>query len=180
MHQAAGPRGAVARPGVSMCPLKVTGSSHVTSCTSTPCSCASGCRKPLSQRLIWSYSPWREPVVRRWVREHPHAWALSAPVTLRFIYLALLRTLGFADIARPVRSGDGRRDLGPAPPSAVLQRHVKAPKLSPADRAILSALARLLTHPARSQLRLIVSPRTVLRWHADKSKRRWHYPAGHR
>jgi transposase len=59
---------------------------------------------------------------------------------------------------------------------AVLQRHVKTPRPSWADRAILSALARLIPSKQRSQLRLIVSPRTVLRWHADIVKRHWCSP----
>jgi hypothetical protein len=45
---------------------------------------------------------------------------------------------------------------------AVLQRHVKALGPTWADRAILSALARLLAHRRRSRPRLIVSPRTLL------------------
>jgi putative transposase len=59
---------------------------------------------------------------------------------------------------------------------AVLQRHASAPRPSWADRAILSALAQLLPHRHRSQLRLIVSPRTLLRWHAAIVNRRWNYP----
>jgi len=59
---------------------------------------------------------------------------------------------------------------------AVLQRHTNTPRLSWADRATLSALARLLPHRHRSQLRLVVSPRTLLRWHAAIVKRRWCYP----
>jgi putative transposase len=58
---------------------------------------------------------------------------------------------------------------------AVLQRQVKAPRLSWADRAVLAALARLLPGSQLRQLRLIVSPRTVLRWHADLVRRRWAY-----
>jgi putative transposase len=58
---------------------------------------------------------------------------------------------------------------------AVLQRQVKSPKLSWADRAVLSALARLLPRGRLRQLRLIVSTRTVLRWHADLVKKRWTY-----
>jgi hypothetical protein len=45
-----------------------------------------------------------------------------------------------------------------------------------ADRAIRAALARLLPRHRLSQLRLIVSPRTLLRWHADLVRRRWAYP----
>ena len=59
---------------------------------------------------------------------------------------------------------------------AVLQRHVKTPRPSWADRAILSALAQLIPSRQRSQLRLIASSRTLLRWHADIVKRRWCYP----
>jgi putative transposase len=59
---------------------------------------------------------------------------------------------------------------------AVLQRQVKTPKLSWADRAVLAALARLLSGSQLRQLRLIVSPRTLLRWHADLVRRRWAYP----
>jgi putative transposase len=59
---------------------------------------------------------------------------------------------------------------------AVLQRQVKTPKLSWADRAVLAALARVLSGSQLRQLRLIVSPRTLLRWHADLVRRRWAYP----
>jgi putative transposase len=59
---------------------------------------------------------------------------------------------------------------------AVLQRNAGAPRLSWADRAILAALARLLPRHRLSQLRLIVSPRTLLRWHADLVRRRWGHP----
>jgi putative transposase len=59
---------------------------------------------------------------------------------------------------------------------AVLQRNAGAPRLSWADRAVLAALARLLPRSRLRQLRLIVSPRTLLRWHADLLRRRWAYP----
>ena len=58
----------------------------------------------------------------------------------------------------------------------VLQRHAEPPRLSWTDRAILSALARLLPRSHLRKLQWIVTPRTVLRWHADLARRRWAYP----
>ena len=99
-------------------------------------------------------------------------------MTLRFTYLAVLRAFGWlALLARSDRAKDAeililRHQV------AVLERHVKVPRLSWADRAVLSALARLLPGRQLSRLRLIISPRTLLRWHADFVRRHWAYPRG--
>jgi putative transposase len=97
-------------------------------------------------------------------------------VSLRFAYLAVLRIFGWlALLARSDRAKDAeililRHQV------AVLQRQVKTPQLPRADRTVLAALARLLPASHLRQLRLIVSPRTLLRWHADLVRRRWTYP----
>jgi putative transposase len=93
-------------------------------------------------------------------------------MSIRFAYLAVLRVFGWlALLARSDRAKDAeililRHQL------VVLQRQVKTPMLSWADRAVLAALARLLPKRRLRQLRLIVSPRTLLRWHADLVRRR--------
>jgi putative transposase len=96
-------------------------------------------------------------------------------MSLRFAYLAVLRLFGWlALLARPI--GPRTEILILRHQVAVLQRQVKAPRLSWADRAVLAALARLLPGSQLRQLRLIVSPRTLLRWHADLVRRRWTFP----
>ena len=78
-------------------------------------------------------------------------------MSLRFAYLAVLRVSGWlvllarSDRAKDVEILILRHQV------AVLQRHVKTPRLSWADRAVLAALARLLPRGHLRQLRLIVS-----------------------
>jgi putative transposase len=41
---------------------------------------------------------------------------------------------------------------------------------------VLAALARLLPRSQLRQLQLIISPRTLLRWHANLVRRHWVHP----
>ena len=82
-------------------------------------------------------------------------------MTLRFTYLVVLRV--FSWLALLARS-DGAKDaeiLILRHQVAVLQRQVKTPRLSWADRAILAALARLLPSGHLRHLRLL--PRSARR-----------------
>jgi hypothetical protein len=54
---------------------------------------------------------------------------------------------------------------------AVLRRTNPRPTMSWVDRALLSALSKLLPPPLRRQR--LVSPRTLLRWHHQLVARRW-------
>lgn len=92
---------------------------------------------------------------------------------LRLLYLIFVRLLGWlALLGRSDRSKDIeilvlRHQL------AVLRRQVSRPRWSWADRAIVTALARLL--PKARRAGMLITPGTLLRWHADLVKRRWTY-----
>lgn len=95
-------------------------------------------------------------------------------MAFRLIYLMLLRVLGWlalltrSDTSKDIEILVLRHEL------AVLRRQNMRPTLTWADRALLSGLSRLL--PRRLRLHRIVSPRTLLRWHAQLVKRHWTYP----
>src|SRR5213593_2365878 len=59
---------------------------------------------------------------------------------------------------------------------AVLRRQTGRPSLRPADRAFLAALARVL--PQWRRHGLLVTPRTLLRWHRALVRRKWSQPPG--
>ncbi len=94
-------------------------------------------------------------------------------MTFRLLYLTLVRLCGW--LALLPRSGDIKNTeiLVLRQQIAVLQRQVRSPRLSWADRAVLAALTRRLPAAHRRQLSLIITPRTLLRWHADLVKRHW-------
>ena len=97
-------------------------------------------------------------------------------MTFRLLYLIFVRLCGW--LALLPRSGDMKNTelLVLRHQIAVLQRQVRSPRLSWADRAVLAALTRTLSTAHRRQLSLIVTPRMLLRWHADLVRRHWTYP----
>jgi len=92
-------------------------------------------------------------------------------VTFRLLYLIFARLCGW--LALLPRSDDVKNTeiLVLRHQIAVLQRQVRSPRLSWADRAILAALTRRLSTARRRQLSLIITPRTLLRWHAELVRR---------
>jgi hypothetical protein len=95
-------------------------------------------------------------------------------VALGLVYLMLVRVLSWlalharSDVDKDVEILILRHEV------TVLRRTHPRPALTWPDRAMLSALSRLLPTPLR-QLRL-VTPRTLLRWHAQLVARHWTYP----
>ena len=56
----------------------------------------------------------------------------------------------------------------------ILRRQVGRPKFRPADRALLAAAACYV--PRSSCRSLLVTPRTLLRWHQSLVRRKWRQP----
>jgi putative transposase len=97
-------------------------------------------------------------------------------MTLSFLYLAfcralqIIRLVGRSDTDLAVEIVMLRHEV------TVLRRQVHRPALEPADRAVLSGLARLL--PRRRLGGFFVRPETLLRWHRDLVARRWTHSHG--
>ena len=106
--------------------------------------------------------------------EHLTLALSSAVVLIRLLYLFMIRLFGWVVLLTRSDTSKGVEILVQRHEIAVLRRQVTRLKPDWADRAVITALARLL--PRHLRLHRIATPATLLAWHRRIVRNKWTYP----
>ncbi|MGW3571612.1 integrase core domain-containing protein [Streptomyces sp. NPDC000941] len=98
-------------------------------------------------------------------------------VVIRLIYLLVCQTFRWLALFARSSAAKDAEILMLRHQLAIARRSQPPPRFSWSDRAVMAALLRLVNKQRRNQVALLVTPRSVLRWHARLIAWKWTYPA---
>ncbi|MFK4186216.1 integrase core domain-containing protein [Streptomyces sparsogenes] len=100
-------------------------------------------------------------------------------MVIRLIYLLACQAFRWLALLARSNASKNAKILMLRHQLAIARRAQPRPRFSWSDRAVMAALLRLVTKQQRTQVALLVTPRSVLRWHARLIAWKWNYPSRH-
>ncbi|MFD0655377.1 helix-turn-helix domain-containing protein [Streptomyces malaysiensis subsp. malaysiensis] len=98
-------------------------------------------------------------------------------MVIRLVYLLACQTLRWLALFARSNAAKDAEILMLRHQLAIARRSQPPPRFSWSDRAVMAALLRLVSKQQRTQMALLVTPRSVLRWHSRLVAWKWTYPS---